>query len=73
MTIRFSCPNGHSQEAVFDESRIGSTIAASFLKKYADQLAGLLDGTSDLYVVKPTPRRCQIEGCGQVVKATVVS
>jgi len=72
VTIRLSCPNGHAQDLVIDPAKTGSTMVAGFLNRMSDEVAALLDGTSRLYVVPPTPRRCQIEGCGQAVKATVV-
>lgn len=72
MTIRLSCPQGHSQDAVLALHKIGSNLAVGFLLKYAEEIAGLIDGTSKLYTIAPTPRRCQIEGCGQAVKAEVI-
>jgi len=73
MTIRLSCSNGHSQDVVIDPAKTGSVMIAGFLNRMRGEVAALLDGTSSLYVVPPTSRICQVEGCGKPIKAQVVA
>lgn len=72
MTIRLSCPAGHSVDTVLDLTKLGGLTAPLFLAKYGDEIAALLDGTSKLYVLAPPTRRCPIPGCEKSVKAKVV-
>lgn len=72
MTIRMSCPDGHAQDLLIDPSRAGNVMVAGFLGRMSDEVAALLDGTSKLYALKPSPPRCYVPGCGKPVKATVV-
>ena len=61
--VRAECLNGHTQEiTIRNVSRL-----------WAESWAGLMDGTSDLYVHKPGPAsvigKCGI--CGQQIACTV--
>lgn len=74
MTIRLQCPEGHSQDVIIDPDRTGNTLVARFLNTYKEEIAGLLDGTSKLYVIPPTPMvgRCCFAKCMRQLKATVM-
>lgn len=65
ITIRATCERGHVQAIQVD---------AALGRRWAIQLAGLLDGTSDLFVSKPDHNsmigRCGI--CGAHLKCEVL-
>ena len=67
ITINFWCDKGHTQELRVDH-KLGI--------EYAEGLAGLMDGTSPMYVHSPIGTdsvigKCGYPGCGAQVHSTV--
>lgn len=70
MKIRLQCQENHTEDMVIDPMLIGSGMVAGFLNRYQDEIAALIDGSSKLYVVKPSGRRCPV--CARPQKASAV-